>query len=357
MNISGEPHVTLHHVAARAGVSISTVSRALNGLSVSKKNLARVQAAADELGYVANEAARSLRSVRTLTAGVVFYELNTTLGLELLEALASSVEDRGYSLFVSTARGNEDRYEVLMRRFLERRVDALFCVRPAGEATALDRYEKAGVPVIALFSRDGGYSHLPLVAPTIEQAGRNALSRLVELGHQRIALIMPNRRVDYMRALRQIAGRAGLEVQDFGPNEEAFDAVSFLDSLKSEPNFPTAVVARAGDAVALLNACYEHGVRVPDQLSILAVGDVAGASGAGRTSLSMIHLNAGKIGRVAAADMFERLSGVDVAHDRLIENGTWIERASTGPAPSDRAPRRQGRQVSTASGRRARQAQ
>jgi hypothetical protein len=69
----------------------------------------------------------------------------------------------------------------------------------------------------------------------------------------------------------------------------------------------------------------------------------------------MIHLNAGKVGRVAAADMFERLAGGDVAHDRLIENGTWVERASTGPAPSDRTPRRQVRQV-TASGRRARQA-
>jgi LacI family transcriptional regulator len=354
MSSPGAPHVTLHDVATLAGVSISTVSRALNGLSVSKKNLVKVRAAAEELGYVANEAARSLRNVRTLTVGVVFYELNTTLGLELLEALASSVEDRGYSLFVSTARGSEDRYEVLMRRFLERRVDALFCVRPVGAAAALDRYEKSGVPVVALFSRDGGYSHLPLVAPTIEEAGRNALGRLAELGHRRIALITPNRRVDYMRALRNVAQNAGLDVQDFGPVEEAFDAVSFLDSLKSEPDFPTAAVARAGDAVALLNACYEHGVRVPDQLSIIAVGDVAGASGAGNTQLSMIHLNAGKVGRVAAADMFERLAGGRVEHERLIENGTWVERASTGPAPLDRTPRR--REVGQAAGRRARQA-
>ena len=54
--------VTLHEVAARAGVSIATVSRALNGLAVSKANRTRVEAAARELGYVPNEAARTLRS-------------------------------------------------------------------------------------------------------------------------------------------------------------------------------------------------------------------------------------------------------------------------------------------------------
>jgi DNA-binding LacI/PurR family transcriptional regulator len=354
MNSPGTPHVTLHDVAARSGVSISTVSRALNGLSVRKGNLAKVRAAADELGYVANEAARSLRSVRTLTAGVVFYELNTTLGLELLEALAASVEDRGYSLFVSTARANEDRYELLMRRFLERRVDALFCVRPVGEGGVLELYEKAGVPVVALFSRDGAYRDLPLVAPTIEHAGHEALRRLKDLGHRGIALITPSRRVDYMRALRFLARDVGLEVHDYSRTEEGLDAVSFLDSLRSEPDFPTAVVARAVDAVMLLNACHSHGVRVPEQLSIVAVGDVSPIADGGPTPLSMIHLNAGKIGRVAAADMFERLAGFDVAHERLIENGTWVERASTGPAPLARTPSRQTRQVAGVTGRRSR---
>jgi LacI family transcriptional regulator len=333
VNTVVEPHVTLHDVAALAGVSISTVSRALNGLPVTKKNLTKVQAAADELGYVANEAARSLRSVRTLTMGVVFLELNTTLGLELLEALASAVEDRGYSLFVSTARGNDERYEVLMRRFLERRVDALFCVRPVGEGAALDRFEKAGVPVVALFGRDGGYSHLPLVAPTIFSAGSTAAQRLAALGHTCVGLITPTRRVSYMRAFQQLAQQAGLEVQSFASMDESFDAISFLDNLRSEPNFPTAVVAGATDAMILMNACHEQNIRVPDELSIVAIGDVGGVALSGRTPLSTIHLNSGKVGRAAAMDMFERLAGKDVAHERLIENGTWIERASTGPAP------------------------
>src|SRR5580698_4212384 len=67
--------VTLHQVAARAGVSIATASRALNGLAVSAPAQNRVRQAVAELGYVANEAARSLRSDRTLTMGLIFFDL------------------------------------------------------------------------------------------------------------------------------------------------------------------------------------------------------------------------------------------------------------------------------------------
>jgi LacI family transcriptional regulator len=329
----GEPHVTLHDVARLAKVSISTVSRALNGLPVSKKNLAKVRAAADELGYVANEAARSLRSVRTLTAGVVFHELATGSGLELLEALASTVDDQGYSLLVATARGDEERYEILMRKFLERRVDALFCVRPIGPGAVLERFEKAGVPVVALFSRDGGYRNLPLVAPTSLDASQQAAERLVALGHRRVGLITPNRRVDYMRAFRQKATEAGLQVREFAPLQEGVGALTLLEDLKSEPDFPTAIVASAADAIGVLSACYEQNVRVPSDLSLIAIGDVGPNRGFGPITISTIHLNPAKVGRAAATDMFARLAGEHVPRERFIENGSWIERGSTGPAP------------------------
>src|SRR5580658_3469549 len=143
--------VTLHEVAARAEVSIATVSRALNGLPVSEASLERVKQAALELGYVVNEAARSLRAERTMTMGLIFSDLSNTLGIDLLDALSEAIERAGYSLIISTARGDEARYDVLMRRFLERRVDGLFCVRPRGGGESLAAYQASGIPVIAVF--------------------------------------------------------------------------------------------------------------------------------------------------------------------------------------------------------------
>ena len=139
--------VTLHHVAARAGVSIATVSRALNGLPVAPENQQRVEQAAAELGYVPNEAARSLRSDRTLTLGLIFFQLGPNRGVDLLDELGATVEQGGYSLLISTARGDPNNYSVLMRRFLERRVDGLFCSAPArrpGPGAALPGRQRAG---------------------------------------------------------------------------------------------------------------------------------------------------------------------------------------------------------------------
>src|SRR5580704_9778041 len=129
--------VTLREVARRAAVSTATVSRALNGLAVSPDSRERVMAAVAELGYVANQAARALRVERTMTIGVVFIELANALGIDLLDALSEAVEAKGYSLLMSTARGDVGRFDVLMRRFLERRVDALFCVAPKGAGESL----------------------------------------------------------------------------------------------------------------------------------------------------------------------------------------------------------------------------
>ena len=91
-----ELRATLHDVAAHAHVSIATVSRALNGLPVSQDSHERVLKAAAELGYVANEAARALRRDRSHTMGLIFFQLRSTLGIELLDSLSESIEDAGY---------------------------------------------------------------------------------------------------------------------------------------------------------------------------------------------------------------------------------------------------------------------
>src|SRR5207253_748691 len=110
----------------------STASRALAGLRVKKANLNAVQKAAAELGYLPSAAARSLRVVRTMTVGMVFNQLTSALGIELLSSVSATLEKAGYSLFISTAQGSVARYDQLLRRFIEHRVDALICVQGQG---------------------------------------------------------------------------------------------------------------------------------------------------------------------------------------------------------------------------------
>src|SRR5262245_7457390 len=123
-------------------MSAATASRALRGLKVHRKYQGKAEAAAAELGYVLNESARSLRSVRTMTVGMVYHDLTSMLGMELLRAMAAGLDEIGYSLFVSTAQGKSDHFDQLVHRFLQRRVDALVCVHSDGTGAPLEGYKR-----------------------------------------------------------------------------------------------------------------------------------------------------------------------------------------------------------------------
>ena len=98
-----------------------------------KKNQARIQKVAEELGYVVNEAARSLRNVRTMTVGLVFFDLASSMGIDLLRELSSRLAPEGYCVFVATAQSSKERYDSIVRTMLERRVDALLCLNADGK--------------------------------------------------------------------------------------------------------------------------------------------------------------------------------------------------------------------------------
>lgn len=329
--------VTLHDVAARAGVSVATASRALTNSKSNKKNHRKVREAAAELGYVANEAARSLRNVTTMTVGVVFNQLHDPLSTELLDALASTLEEHGYSLFVATAQGVEERFDNLVLRFLERRVDALFCTNPAGEGAALERYAAAGIPVICLFSKAGGYERLPLIASTISGAITAALTRLQGLGHQVVGVLRPDRRSRPIEGFREVARKAGITVRSYDIPEGPLDAVGLLSSMLNEVQPPTVLVARQTDAVRLFEAADSMSILVPRMLSIVAIRDRTQQMPNTRLPLSMIHLNPGRLGVEAAGALVKHVKGErKLSGDLAIEAGSWIEGGTIGPVASVR---------------------
>ena len=320
---------TLHDVAAHARVSIATVSRALNGLPVSEPNLARVQRAAAELGYVVNEAARGLRSDRTLTIGLIFPRLRAHAGLELLDALAGAVEDRGYTLLVATARGDGARYDLLMRRFLERRVDALVCVHPSGDGETLERYRAANVPVLALFSRPEAFRRVPLVAPSLAGAAERLAKRLAALGHARVALVARAERRGPILAVCSALKRTGVAIQRHAAGTDPREIAA---ALATRADAATAVVAYYRDAVQLMAACRELRLAVPEQLSVVSISDHTAESFPARRPLSALVVQPDPLGTTAGRAVLAWLDGTPPPGETRVEAGSWIERATTARA-------------------------
>ncbi|MFO1015007.1 MAG: LacI family DNA-binding transcriptional regulator [Caulobacteraceae bacterium] len=326
--------VTLHEVAARAGVSIATVSRALNGLPVSAENRARVEAAVADLGYVANEAARSLRAERTMTLGVVFHDLANTLGIELLDALSEAVEGAGYSLLITTARGDLDRYDLLMRRFLERRIDAVFAIRPRGGGAQLARYEAAGIPVLTLFSGGGAYADLPCLAPTFAKPAKELADHLIGLGHRRIALVAAAGEAmgGPMRSIAETLKGRGLEAVTAEPSSGG-GMNEMLAALMQGPDRPTCLVAVDPNSRTLLGACQALGLAVPGDVSLVAISEIAHDNQRRGRDVTSVVIDPHNMGRAAGAAMLAWLAGQRPPGRVRVDAGFFAARASTGPAP------------------------
>jgi DNA-binding LacI/PurR family transcriptional regulator len=326
-------HVTVYDVAKRAGVSAATVSRALTGTKVKNKNQEKIRQAALDLGYVPNTAARSLRRVRTMTVGAVFHRLSSALGIELISALASGLEKRGYSLFVSTAQGDNDKYGQLVHRFLERRVDALLCIHGAGSGVALDRFIAANIPVVALISKSDGYQQLPLVEPSIQQAGKACVARLKALKHRRVYVLHPDRRTPPVNEFAEIASRAKLLVENQNIKGDSFNAEEFLKRLTRTPNAPTVIAAPHAEAAQLCLAADRLSIQIPKELSIVAIRDRSLQVPATRLALSIINLDPSIIGSVAAELIADQIAGnLKLKKKMAVEIGAWVERDTLGPA-------------------------
>lgn len=324
--------VTLHEVAARANVSIATVSRALNGRPVSEESKRRVDEAVAELGYVANDAARALRSDRTMTMGLIFHDVHNALAIQLLDGLSEAVEAAGYALLFCTARGDGRRYDVLMRRFLERRVDALFCVAPRGKGESLEGYSSGNIPVLAMLTASRAFSGLPVVVPAFDEPAEQLCKHLYALGHRQVALMRGATSVPPLRAIAHVLKKSGIRVD----GEEvggAGGARETLERVMSKKRRPTAIIAPDQVVRGLLAACEHARLRVPEDLSIVSVCDVAAETHNEKHGISSAVIDPHRMGRACGSAMLTWLSGARPAGRTRVQIAEFVPRASTGSPP------------------------
>jgi LacI family transcriptional regulator len=314
---------TVHHVAKRAGVSIATVSRALNGLPVSAENLARVQRAATDLGYVVNDAARSLRGERTMTIGVAFYDLRALISLGIFDTMAETVEAHGYALLMSTAHGDDARYSRLLRRFYERRVDGLICVRPRGGSEMLRQYQAAGIPVIALTSAGRGFKRLPLVRSSFQTMARDAVTQLTAAGHRKVGIIDLTGTNRPFEALRRAADANGLITETYDDPVIARDLAPLMRTRLLGRDAPTAVVAMYPLASRLYESARKHELSVPRDLSVVAIKDLNVGDTIDPVRMTSIRISNHLTGRTASELLLRYLEGERPRQKTEVELGEW----------------------------------
>lgn len=271
--------VKLADVAARAGVSVATVSKVVNGrYGVAKETIALVQGVIDELGYVGNLGASGLRSSRTNVVGILVADFEP-YSAELIKGAATATRNTHYDV-LSYAGGEAPAWE---RRSLARLggtlIDAAVVVTP----TSLD--SAISVPVVAVDPHYG-----PNWLPTIDcdsfGGSRAATQHLIELGHRRIAFLGGREELDSSQlreaGFREAMRLAGVPVAEDLVRYSRYDpdvAVKVADEFLALPEPPTAIIA-ANDVTAMrvIAAAHARGLSVPQDVSVVGFDDIPDAA-------------------------------------------------------------------------------
>ncbi|MFZ3554674.1 LacI family DNA-binding transcriptional regulator [Streptomyces sp. BH055] len=279
----------LKDVAARAGVSVRTVSNVVSGSgSVAAETRQRVQEAIDEMGYRPNLAARSLRAGRTGIIGLAIPELHSPYFGELAGLLVEEAQRRSWTVVIDQTRGDADAERRLLTRSGGRVVDGLiispWALDPA-ELTELAATAAPAVPLVLLGERSPRGA-LDRVAVDNVAAADEATTHLVRIGRRRIAAIGLQPHLQNGTAQQRAQGyhqaleRAGLPrpsdaLQRTVAALHRADGARAMTELLDGPELPDAVFAFSDElALGALHMAHERGLRVPEDIAIVGFDDI-----------------------------------------------------------------------------------
>lgn len=315
-----DPSPSLKDVAALAGVSFQTVSKALKGSGrVSEETRSRVREAAETLGYVPNALARGLQTRATGTLGVLNSDFSNTIIAQHLVGIEREARRLGFGVLVSSLDTQGSGADRAMRTLMERRVDGIICNAPVVEDDpALGATLRAGVPAVALHSVAGG--GVPVLHSDLRLSGRLPLLHLLQLGHRRIGIVLGlrARRVTRRRlaAYEELLGEYGMTLPASMTEEGDWKVEGGHQAahrlLDRNPGLTALVVQNDEMAVGVLNALYERGLRVPDDCSVVGCDDLPVAA---RTipPLTTVRLPFHETGAAAVRMLARRLNAVETA--------------------------------------------
>ena len=327
--------VTMQQVAEEAGVSVSTVSKVINGrYGVAPSTSDHVNQVIARLGFEASLVARSLRNRRTNVIGVLVSDFEP-FSVEVLKGAADAIRDTGYELVAYSAGGRVDEHVGWERRYLSRvmgtLVDGAVLVTPTVTDVQYDG------PIVAVDPHTGPLS-LPTVSADNLQGARIGVDHLLAHGHRRIGTITG--RPDLLsgqareQGYREAHAAAGVPVDEalilpggFQPDR----AKAATRALLGLVDPPTAIFA-ANDlsALAALEVAVELGVDVPGSLSVVGFDNVP-ESAMSQPPLTTVEQPIRQMGHDAIAMLVDRIAGEALLDTHVILDTTLVVRGSTAP--------------------------
>ncbi len=334
---------TLHDVARLANVSPMTASRVVNGTGpVSPERRERVERALVELGYMPNAVARNLRTKRSDTIGLVLPDMTNPFFTTLAQGVETAAREAGISLLLTNTDEREDEERRLVPVLLGRQVDGLLIVPSGDGGEAVRLCRDHGVPVV-LVDRRPGVEDVDVVRSDAEGGSLELGRLLVGLGHRDAAVLtgpasVPtavDRATGFSRAFTDEA-RLPAPIVEHGRFTIASGKTMARSAMARDPR-PTALFAANNFiAIGVMHALEELGLRVPDDVALVAFDDLPNAM-ITFPFFTVAAQPAFEMGQRAVSVLLERQANPDAPTQDVVFTTELVIRRSSGDAVGEAA--------------------
>ncbi|CAM3835299.1 LacI family DNA-binding transcriptional regulator [Nocardioides zeicaulis] len=326
-------------VAARAGVSLGTVSNVLNRPErVSPATRSRVEDAMRELGFVRNESARQLRAGHSRTLAYVLLDARNPFFTDVAEGAERAAEDAGLSLFLCHSDNRATRESDYLAHLVEQRVQGVLVTPVDPQAQVLSDVRRNGTPLV-IVDRTRQDEAFCSVAVDDVLGGRLAVEHLVERGHTRVAFIGGPETIGQVRD--RLAGARGAWADAGLPDDQltvvATEGLTVVEGRSAGERVmgmsnrvrPTAAFC-ANDllALGLLQQLSTAGASVPGDLAIVGYDDIEYAAAAA-VPLTSVRQPRQELGRRATELVLDEAENPDHHHQQLVFTPELVARRST----------------------------
>ncbi len=325
----GRQPAGIRDVARLAGVSVASVSFALNGQpGVADDTRRRILAAAAELGYRANQQAQALRRGRTTTYGLVIRNFSNPFFLEVLTGAERAASEAGATLLLLDSHYSAEREHLLVREMAAQRLAGL-AIAPVGKGESLRLWQelRPGTPVVALNAAVEGVPGVSRVYPDNAAGVGLAMRRMAELGHSRVAFLSAPRGLvadpDRLRHFRRLARELGLQPVVVRSPLTITDVRKAAGTLLARRDAPTAIITNSDyTALGIYQTARDLSLRIGPDISVIGHDDLP-TSELLDPPLATIRLDGREMGRELMARLLDGTgSGDYVAPVELVERAS-----------------------------------
>lgn len=335
--------VQLRDIAKHLGISVSTVSRVINGTGrVSKETRELVLKTIKELGYQPNEIARSLKRKSANTLGVIVSDLSNSFYSRVIKGVEKVARENDHTVFVCNTNEDIALEEEYVQLFLQKQVTGLVIATVGGNPELFQPYIGSGIPFVFIDNLPQTADNFDVVTIDNVKASYGMAQHLVEQGHRKVAMITgplnQSTAAERMQGFRKCLEDNNIPLRESWIGVGEFKRESGYSIMKQwleEEELPTALFT-ANDFLlyGAVQAIYEKGLRIPEDIAVVCF-DANDETGLVRPQITSVIQPAYEIGLMAAEIITrkERNKDLKVFEKVILEPKLMINESSRKTSP------------------------